>query len=194
MSTIEAIAALLGLVNVTLVVFRSIWNYPFGIAMVVLYCYVFFGAHLYSDALLQIFFFVVQFYGWWNWSRAAASEGEVRVDYMANAARGWWTVGCVVVIAIWGAIMHRYTDASFPWWDATIAILSVAAQIMMSQRKIENWVLWIVVNVLSIGLYAVKGLWLTTALYMVFLALAIWGLIDWRGVNGRDGARTRYPA
>jgi nicotinamide mononucleotide transporter len=190
MSAIEAIAFVLGLINVTLVVRRNIWNYPFGLVMVALYGYIFFGTHLYSDALLQVFFFLVQIYGWWNWSRAAASEGEVRVKYLTNAARGWWAVGCIVVIAIWGTIMHRYTDASFPWWDATIAIMSVAAQIMMSQRKIENWVFWIAVDVFSIGLYAVKGLWLTMVLYAIFLALAIWGLTDWRAVSRREALRT----
>ena len=67
MSPIEIAAVLLGLVNVTLVVRRSVWNYPFGIAMVVLYADIFFDAKLYSDALLQLFFLAVQFYGWWNW-------------------------------------------------------------------------------------------------------------------------------
>ena len=81
--------------------------------------------------------------------------------------------------------MHRFTDAAYPWWDAGVAILSVAAQILMSRRLIENWVLWIAVDVLAIGLYAAKDLRLTALLYVVFLALSVWGMIDWRVAERR---------
>jgi nicotinamide mononucleotide transporter len=81
--------------------------------------------------------------------------------------------------------MHRFTDAAFPWWDAAVAMLSVAAQILMSRRLIENWALWIAVDVLAIGLYAAKDLWLTALLYAIFLFLAIWGLIGWHATERR---------
>lgn len=185
MSPIEIAAFVLGLVNVTLVVRRSLWNYPFGLVMVALYGWIFFGARLYSDAILQVFFFVVQVYGWVNWSRSAATLGEVRVERMAPAARVRWFVGSAAAIAIWGWGMHRFTDASFPWWDAAVAVLSVAAQILMSRRLIENWVLWIAVDMLAIGLYAAKDLWLTALLYAIFLFLASWGLVGWHGAERR---------
>jgi nicotinamide mononucleotide transporter len=76
--------------------------------------------------------------------------------------------------------MHRFTDASFPWWDAAVAMTSVAAQILMSVRRIENWWLWIAANLLSIGLYAAKALWITTGLYLILLAISISGLVAWR--------------
>lgn len=183
MSPIEIAAVLLGLVNVTLVVRRSIWNYPFGLAMVALYAWIFLGAKLYSDALLQVFFFVVQIYGWVHWARARAEAGEIRVEVLGSAARAWWLAACVVAAVGWGALMHRYTDAAFPWWDGSVAMLSVAAQLLMSRRYLENWVLWIAVDVLAIGLFEVKGLWLTAGLYAVFLALATWGLIDWARIR-----------
>ena len=183
MSTLELIAFLLGVANVTLVVRRSIWNYPFGLVMVVLYARIFFDAKLYSDALLQLFFFVVQLYGWWAWRRSSAAAGDIVVERLSSASCWRWAAGTTVAIIVWSSLVSRYTDAALPWWDATAAILSVAAQIMMSRRLLENWVLWIAVDILSIGLYAVKGLWLTTALYAIFLALAVWGLIDWRRVE-----------
>ena len=86
--------------------------------------------------------------------------------------------------------MHRYTDAAFPWWDAGVAMLSVAAQILMSRRAIENWVLWITVDGIAIGLYAAKDLWLTALLYMIFLALSVWGLMDWRRAEQRQSPAT----
>ena len=76
-------------------------------------------------------------------------------------------------------IRSRFTDAAFPWWDAAVAMLSVAAQILQSRRYFESWVLWIAVDLLAVGLYAARGLWLTAGLYLVFLVLAVWGLIEW---------------
>jgi len=179
-SAIEAVAVLLGLVNVWLVVRRSVWNYPFGLLMVLLYARIFFEAKLYSDALLQIFFLVVQLYGWWNWTRSRAESGEVRVLRLGTSERLLWAGACAAATLGWGALMSAYTDASYPWWDASVAIPSVAAQILLSRRFVENWWLWILVDLLAIGLYAAKDLWLTAGLYCVFLCLATWGLLAWR--------------
>lgn len=187
MSPIEIVAFVLGVINVVLLVRRSIWNYPFALAMVALYARVFFVEKLYSDALLQLFFFVVNLYGWWQWRRSQASEGAIRVEIMGTATRLGWVAGCIAGIGCWGWLMHRFTDASYPWWDAAVAIVSVAAQIMLARRWLENWVLWISVDFVSIGLYAAKGLWLTMVLYAVFLVLATWGLIDWRNARLRAG-------
>lgn len=180
MSAIETVAFLLGFINIVLLVKRSIWNYPFALAMVAIYARIFFQAKLYSDALLQIFFFAVNLYGWWQWRRSQAREGDIRVEVMSARQRIGWAAGCTVGIVLWGGLMHRFTDASYPWWDAGVAIVSIAAQIMLARRLLENWMLWIGVDIVSIGLYAAKELWLTMVLYAVFLALAIWGWMDWR--------------
>lgn len=179
MSPIEATASLLGLINVTLVVRRSVWNYPFALAMVSLYAWVFFHEKLYSDALLQLFFFAVNLYGWWNWTRSRADTGEVRVEGLGHVARLCWLAGGIAASVGWGALMHRYTDAAFPWWDGSIAMLSIAAQILQSRRNWESWLLWIAVDIAAVPLFALKGLWLTAGLYLVFLALSVWGLIQW---------------
>lgn len=188
MTGLEIAAFLLGIANVTLVVRRSVWNYPFGLAMVALYAVVFFDARLYSDALLQCFFFVVQIYGWWSWAKVRSSVGTIPVRYLTNRDRTLWALGCVIASGLWGYGMHRFTDAAFPWADAALAIVSVAAQILLSRRAIENWWLWIAVDLGSIGLYAAKALWLTMVLYSIFLALSVWGLIDWRRVMARQRA------
>lgn len=183
MSPIEATATLFGLINVTLVVRRSMWNYPFALALVLLYSWIFFHEKLYSDALLQLFFLVVNLYGWWNWAHARAETGEVRVEQLSENARIAWLAGCAIVAAGWGALMHRYTDAQYPWWDGSIAVMSVAAQILQSRRRWESWVLWIAVDLAAVPLFALKGLWLTAALYLVFLALSVWGLLHWNKVK-----------
>ena len=188
MFLLQAIAVVLGLINVGLIVLRSLWNYPFGIVMVVLYAYIFFDARLYSDALLQIFFFVIQIYGWLHWARVAAQTGDVAVVRLTPRLQLAWLIGCAVATVIWGWGMSHFTNAAYPWWDGSVAILSVAAQLLMSRRFLENWVLWIAVDLLAIGLYAAKDLWLTAGLYGVFLLLAIWGLFGWRGAERRMAA------
>lgn len=179
MSGLEIVAFVLGVINVTLVVRRSLWNYPFGLAMVTLYAKIFYDTKLYSDALLQIFFFVVQIYGWIEWRRSENVTGEVAVTRLTPTARIAWLVLIAIGTAGWGAFMHRHTDAAYPWWDGSIAIMSVVAQMLMARRYIENWVLWIALDVSAVALYAVKGLSLTAVLYVIFLALSVWGLIDW---------------
>ncbi|MES2988777.1 MAG: nicotinamide riboside transporter PnuC [Burkholderiales bacterium] len=187
MTGIEAIAALLTLINVALVARRSIWNYPFALVAVALSAWVFFDNKLYSDTLLQGFFIAINLYGWWNWSRSRSQSGEVRVEGLGTRARLVWAIGCVVAIASWGWFMHRNTDAALPWWDASILILSIAAQTLQSRRNWESWVLWMLVNLISIPLYAVRELWIFTGLYIVLLALCVWGLSDW--VKARQNAR-----
>jgi len=187
MSGIEAAAFILGVLNVLLLVRRSIWNYPFGIAMVTLYAFVFYEAKLYSDALLQLFFFVVQIYGWLHWARARAAAGEIRVELLSSQARILIGAAAAAAILGWGSLMHAWTDASFPYWDASVAMLSVTAQILLARRYLENWLLWVVVDLLSIGLYAAKGLWLTLILYVIFLGLATWGVVQWHKVRRQAG-------
>ncbi len=182
MSFLEAAAACLGVINIVLVVRRSVWNYPFGLAMVVLYGWIFAqpDVRLYSDVGLQAFFFVVQIYGWRNWSRSAAEQGEVTVQQLAPRAR----LAIVAAVAggtlIWGLAMARFTSASLPVPDAFIAMASVAAQLLMARRYWENWVLWIAVDVAAIMVYSTKGLILTAFLYLLFLILAVAGLASWR--------------
>ena len=180
MGGVEIAAALLGVINVVLVVRRSTWNYPFGIVMVSLYFFVFWNAKLYSDSLLQVFFFVIQSYGWWAWAHAEHVDHGVAVGWMSCRERLPWIAGTFAIVLLWGTGMARYTDAAAPFVDATTAGLSVAAQILQSIRRTESWVLWIAVDVIAIGLFAWRGLFVTSALYGLFLLLATIGLIEWR--------------
>lgn len=183
MSPIEIVAVLLGIANIVLVIRRSVWNYPFGIAMVTLYFFIFRDAKLYSDAGLQIFFLVVNLYGWWSWSRNKAEEGEVVVRHLGKDQLLAYVAASVIATVGWGFVMSRHTDASYPFWDAGVAMLSIIGQILMTRRYLENWWWWIVVNAISIPLYLLKDLHLTAGLYALFLILAIAGLIEWRRVQ-----------
>jgi len=180
MTPIEITATLLGLANVGLIIRRSVWNYPFGIAMVMLYGKIFFDVKLYSDALLQVFFLVVQLAGWWSWLRRRETNGLVRVE-PSGARDRLLAVAATVALALGlGHAMAAWTDAALPHWDAAIAAMSVTAQTLLALRRIENWLFWIATDVVAISVYATKGLALTAGLYCVFLAMAVFGLLRWQ--------------
>jgi nicotinamide mononucleotide transporter len=185
MNPLEIIAVALGIANVGLLVRRSIWNYPFGMAMVALYFVIFREAKLYGEAGLQVFFFVVQGWGWWLWARAGGLAESVAVEWMSWRAR-IAALTLVAAVSI-GWAMARFTDAVMPYADAAIAGGSVVAQVLLAMRRVENWALWIAVDVLSIGVYISRGLNLTAGLYVVFLVMAAAGLIQWtRAARGGE--------
>lgn len=179
MNPLEIIAVALGIANVGLLVRRSIWNYPFGMAMVALYFVIFREARLYGEAGLQVFFFVVQGWGWWLWARAGGLARMVAVEWMGWRARitGLALVAASSITIGWS--MARFTDAVMPYADATIAGGSVVAQVLLAMRRVENWALWIAIDVISIGVYLNRALYLTAGLYIVFLVLATAGLMQW---------------
>lgn len=179
MSQLELIAVVLGLANIGLLVRRSIWNYPFGMAMVALYLVIFYEAKLYAEAGLQVFFFVVQAWGWYLWARAGGMDHAVSVRWMRWPARIASLAIIASVTAGLGALMHYLTDAVMPFADAAIAAASIVAQVLLSVRRIENWILWIGIDIGAIALYINRDLHLTAGLYGAFLVLATAGLFQW---------------
>ena len=176
---IEWTAATLGFINVFLIIRRNVWNYPFGIAMVVLYCWIFYEYKLYSDALLQVYYFFIQLFGWVWWLNHRDPTGRVYVERLPLGRAPLIAGGAVAAALGLGTVMATYTDASLPYWDATTTVLSVIAQFLLARRILESWLVWIAVDVLSIGIYIAKGLQPTAALYAVFLILATLGLFTW---------------
>jgi len=190
MSWLEALAALFGVANILLIVRRSVWNFPAALIMVMLTGIVLWDAKLYSDAGLQAFFFIVNILGWALWARNRGAAGEIIVDRLGTLGQLLWIALAMAATYGWGLFMALNTDATNPWWDASVAMLSIAAQILMTRRYINNWHWWIVVNILSIGLYWQKQLYVFTGLYVVFLGMAVWGLIEWRRAEARQRAQS----
>jgi nicotinamide mononucleotide transporter len=176
---LEILAVALGLINIVLLVRRSIWNFPFGLAMVAITGKLVFEQRLYSDAVLQLFFFAAQLYGWWAWARAGGTEGPIAARLMSWPSRAVWIVAIAALGLVWGTAMLGYTDAALPHLDATLAVASMAAQILLARRFLENWLLWIAVDVGTIGLYLIKDLQGLALLYAAFLILSAIGLRQW---------------
>ena len=176
---IEWIAAGLGVINISLLIFRSVWNFPFGIAMVALYVFVYFEERLYAEAGLQVFFILAQLWGWWLWVKVGGEDDRVPVRWLDWLSRAVWVTVTAALSLNLGWMMHSFTNAVLPYADAGIAGASVAAQILLAYRRIENWLVWIAIDVASVTLYIDRGLYPTAGLYGGFLVLSLIGLKEW---------------
>lgn len=180
MSPAELVAVALGLACVWLTVRQHIGCWPTGLAMVLLYIVIFYQAKLYSDMLLQVAYVFLQIYGWYAWLRGGPRQSRLAVSRLPRWQIGPWMATCLVCTALLGTLMDRCTDASFPYVDAFAAVASLIAQWLMGRKRLESWLIWIVVDVVSIGLYVAKDLYLTAGLYTIFLVLATLGLLAWK--------------
>lgn len=129
-------------------------------------------------------------YGWWEWLYGGENRSERPVTRTPRRVSAVLCVIALVWAPLQGYCFHRYTDAALPYWDSAITVLSLLAQWMMARKYLENWVLWIAVDVLGIGVYWYKDLHVTAGLYLVFLMLATSGLVAWwRGFRAEEASR-----
>lgn len=180
MNPLEVAGFLTGGICVFLQVREKIWNWPVGIANNVLYMFMFWQNKLYADACLQLFFMAIAVYGWWKWLYGGAGHSHLQVQ--RTTARFAWALLAITVVAgaIIYAVLRRFSDSDVPWGDATTTAVSLTAQYMLGRKFIENWFLWIGVNVLYLGLYCYKRLFLTALLNVIFTVLCVMGYRSWR--------------
>jgi nicotinamide mononucleotide transporter len=179
-SAYEVIGFAFGLLCVILTIRESIWTWPAGIVSVVAFGLLFFRIRLYADMALQGFYVVTGFIGWWSWKFGGERGTELRIRALGHRARLLLLALLVPSVAAMRWYLVTFTDASLPFWDSLASTLSVFAQVLLMRKVFENWVLWITVDVLSVGIYVTKGVYLTAALYVVFLGLAVLGFRGWR--------------
>jgi nicotinamide mononucleotide transporter len=176
---IELISSLSGLASIWLNTRLSVWGWPIGIFSVILAAAVYFENRLYAEFGLQIFYAGSGFYGWILWSKGyAAPSSDV-----SKINRGTLLSGICMAAAIGlflGWYLEHFTPADFPYPDSVIAGFSLVGQIWLARKYLENWILWMLVNVASILLYIQKELWFFSCLYLVLLVLAVKGYLDWK--------------
>jgi nicotinamide mononucleotide transporter len=178
---LEWVAALLGAISVGLVILRSVWAFPIGIVMVLLYVKIFYAAKLYSDMGLQVVFAVMQVQGWYLWAKGDKADDDLVA--VRSIPLPWWGYLAVIqVVCTWllGRLMGWLTDAVLPFLDAFATVMSIQAQWLMNKRYLENWTLWIMVDVLYLYIYSNRELYPTAVLYGLFLVMAAIGLWQWR--------------
>lgn len=177
-NALETAGLLFTLAGIWLTTRRLMICWPVVLAADLLYLLIFFRAQLYSDALLQIFFLAFTLYGWWHWARGLRTEGEVRVEPLGM--RGWiagFSAGALGAVLL-GWLMVR-VGAALPHLDAALAAFSLVASWWQARKHLANWILWIAIDLVYIGEYIYKGLYLTSLLYALLVLLAILGLRDW---------------
>jgi len=179
MSLLEIVGFLTGAVCVFLQVRENIWNWPIGIANNILYLVMFSQHRLYADAGLQLFFMSISVYGWWKWKFGGQDHTGLSVSRTSRAL-GWKLVGITLGAAVLiYLVLRRFSDSDVPYGDATTTAMSLTAQFMLGRKLIENWILWIAANVIYIGLYCYKHLYLTAFLNVIFIVLCVAGYRKW---------------
>ncbi len=180
-SLLEIVAFVLAVLMVVLNMRVNPLAWPLAIVSSLLYFALFWNSKLYGDASLQIFFALVALWGWWQWLRGTEASGAALHVRSLGAHGRWWLIATLVFAwPAMGLFLKHYTDTDVPWWDAFPTAASVIGQWLLGRKYIENWVAWIVVNLVSVGLFAYKGLWLTLLLYTLFVAMSFMGWRAWR--------------
>jgi len=181
MSLTEAAGFSLAVVMVVCSIKELHWSWPSAIASSVLYFFVFKESQLYGEAGLQIVFALLGLWGWWQWLRPSLLKTQApQIQRMSPRAGG---VTAFITLTLWPLVaffLQHLTDSDVPWWDGFVTALSLVGQYLLGRKYLENWLIWIVVNGVSIGLFAYKSLWLTVLLYVIFLAMSGVGWRTWQ--------------
>lgn len=187
MDPIEAVAVVMTLVGIVLTIRERIACWPVAIVGILAYMVVFIRARLYADTALQPIYVVQNAYGWWYWAHGGArGQGDAPIVVLSGRSRAAWLAGTAVVSVVVGAGLARWTNAAAPYADATLSTTSLVANWLLARKILENWWLWIAVNVGYVILFWRKQLLLSAGLYAVLLILAIAGLIEWQRSKERQ--------
>jgi nicotinamide mononucleotide transporter len=177
---LEMLAFALSLAMVVCNMRVNVLAWPLAIAASLLYGLLFWDSRLYGEASLQIFFVAVAGWGWWQWLHGRETGGEaLRVRWLSLRGRLMLAVAVLAAWPLLGAFLRRFTDTDVPWWDALPTAGSVAGQWLLGRKYVENWPVWLAVNLVSVALFAYKGLWLTVVLYALFALLSVAGWRAW---------------
>jgi len=168
-----------GGICVWLVVREHVANWPIGLANNLVFFILFFQARLFSDMALQVVYFGLGVYGWWNWLRGGPGHRELAISL---TRRGEWIAMALVILGgTWAQeqVLTYFKDAA-PFGDGLTTALSLAAQFLLCRKKLENWFFWIAADIIYVPLYLSRNLPLTATLYGIFLVMCLFGLSQWR--------------
>ena len=179
---IEVLGAILGILYIFLSIRQKILTWPTGLLSSAIYVYVFFKSKFYADMGLQVYYVGISLYGWYYWLKGGKKENT---DYVPVRKTGVRTILILIpiTIIIYAVILYillNFTDSPVPYMDSLTTALSIVATWMLARKMIEQWLIWIFVDLVSTGLYIYKGLWATTVLFIVYTVMAVVGYIEWK--------------
>lgn len=182
-SWIEVIGFVTGAACVYGVARQKLWNWPVGIVNNIAFIILFLGAGLYAETVLQVVFAAIAVYGWYNWIRGNSSTNGRNDLPIRDVTRKEIYLGAGIVAvgtAVVALVLTHGTDSQVPWPDAFVLTASLVATYGQARKIFQHWHVWILIDLVSIPLYVSRGLTLTAVLYVGFLALCVYGLIDWK--------------
>lgn len=214
LSWIEAVGTVAGLLCIWLASLEKIVNYLFGLINVTLFAIIFFQIQLYASLLLQLFFFAANLYGWYAWSRQTSqNEAELQIRWLPLSKALGWLAACVVAIAFMtlyidpvfavltrvavnvmqamgvNVVMPTLQPDAFPFWDSCMMVLSIAAMVLMTRKYVENWLLWVIINVISVAIFALQGVYAMALEYLILTFIALNGSRMWMNSARERGSR-----
>ncbi len=176
----ELFGTIFGIIAVWLTIKENKLCFPIGILNVALYAYLFAQSKLYADSILQVFYIGLLVYGWIKWNKKSNTNSELKVS---TVDKGQWPTLIALTasgFAIIWFVISNFTDGHIPFWDSFTMSLSLLAQWMIAKKKVENWIIWIIADIIYVSMYIYKDLYLTAFLYFIFILLAIKGYFEWR--------------
>ena len=214
LSWIEAIGTIAGLLCIWLASHEKIVNYLFGLINVTLFAIIFFQIQLYASLLLQLFFFAANIYGWYAWSRQTSHhEAELHIRWLPLPKALAWLAVCVIAIGLMtvyidpvfavltqvavsvmqtlgmNVVMPELQPDAFPFWDSCMMVLSIAAMVLMTRKYVENWLLWVVINVISVAIFTLQGVYAMALEYLILTFIALNGSRMWINSARERGSR-----
>ncbi len=179
---IELLGSIFGLLYILFSIKQNIWCWPIGFITSALYIYVFFVSKFYADMGLQVYYLIISLYGWYHWMFGAKSkkQDDLKIIKVGLSTGIILLLINAVIFLFIVYVLINYTDSEIPYWDAFTTSASFVATWMLARKMIENWIVWIIVDSVSLGLYIYKGLYPTVVLFVVYTILAILGYLEWK--------------
>lgn len=190
METLEILGTFIGLIYLWLEYKASIYLWVVGIIMPAIYIFVYYEVGLYADAGINIYYLLAAIYGWviWNFKGKNSRKGELPISH--TPVKIIWPLILVFTVSFLGIawILILFTNSTVPWLDSFTTALSIVGMWMLAQKYLEQWLVWIGVDIVSSGLYIYKELNFTAALYIIYTIIAIFGYLKWNNIMRQQAA------
>lgn len=179
---LEFAGLIIGLLYLYLEYKANIWLWPVGVIMPLVYIVIFYQSKFYADMGIYVYYFFASIYGWYIWSKSIKQTHQVLISHLPIRYLAKLTAIFLVTFAVIAFILIRFTDSPVPYGDSFTTTLSILAMWMLAHKYIEQWLLWIVVNIVSTGLYFWKGLDTTAVLFIVYSIIPVFGYMKWKKI------------
>lgn len=186
MSPLEIFSVIISIIGVALTIKRNMLCWWFNFLAFVLYAYIFFEVKLYGETILQFLFMIVNFYGFYHWLKGKQQDHEIRIEPITKQLVIIQMIMAAIGGALFGLVLHNFTDAAIPMWDSQLAAFSLLATYWTSRKHIATWVLWVFVDTIYVGMFIYKDLYPTAFLYAVFVGMAAFGWWQWSQVKKKQ--------